>query len=1094
MRLSVLCVVFVSVLAAGAVSAPGGLAEGLSPWWGITTGSRPTDLPPGGAGQIVVTAQNRGDASADGKTTPVTITDKLPAGMVAIGIKGIAGQSVGFNNRGPVTCVLKTLTCTFSNSLPAFEGIEIVISVLVEGATTGELNVASVSGGGAAGAVSASHAIEVGNTNRFGFEEYEMIPEEPGGSIDTQAGSHPFQLTNVIALNSQTADSNGRPRDVALPKDIVSELPTGMFGNPTPFVQCTDAQFANVPAIEAPIVINECPAQSAIGVAVVSVNEPRGSGYNTLVGPMFNMKPRVGEPARFAFKVGGIFAVFLDASVRTGGDYGVTVSSSNITQVASTLGVKLTFWGVPGDPRHDSQRGWECLDKFGTCTPSTATNPPPFLVLPTSCEAPSVTRLRGDSWGSSEHPAEQAATFTYQSPELIDGCNRLPFSPSISVSPDIPDGSTPTGLTVDVHLPQEAALNAEGLAESTLRNTTVILPEGVTLNPAGADGLEACSESQIGYQPPPVSEPPERLRFTESLPQPFCPDASKVGTVKIKTPLLANVLEGAVYLASQDENPFGSLIAMYIVAQDPISGTLLKLPGEVKPDPVTGQLVSTFKETPELPFEDLELHFFGGERAPLSTPSACGTHTTRAVFGPWSGNMPAEPSSTFDITSGPNGSPCASPLPFAPSLTAGSTSIQAGGFSPFTMTMSRDDGNQNLQAISLHMPPGLSGLLAGVELCPELQADQGLCGPNSQIGETTVSVGLGGDPFSVKGGRVYITGPYQGAPFGLSIVNPAKAGPFDLEKGTLCDCVVVRAKIEVDPVTAQLTITSDNTGPYKIPTILKGIPLQIKHVNVTVNRPGFTFNPTNCDPMRISGSLSSTQGATSALAVPLQVTNCATLAFKPGFKVSTSGKTSRAKGASLAVKLTYPKAPFGSQANIRSVKVDLPKQLPSRLPTLQQACAHTQFDANPASCPTASIVGHAKATTPLIPVPLEGPAYFVSYGAAKFPELVIVLQGYGVTLDLHGETFINEKTSVTSSTFHTIPDAPVGSFELTLPQGQFSALAANTNLCNIKHGLHMPTLFIAQNGVQIKQSTPINITGCAKHVRHVRKKTHPKKK
>jgi hypothetical protein len=256
--------------------------------------------------------------------------------------------------------------------------------------------------------------------------------------------------------------------------------------------------------------------------------------------------------------------------------------------------------------------------------------------------------------------------------------------------------------------------------------------------------------------------------------------------------------------------------------------------------------------------------------------------------------------------------------------------------------------------------------------------------------------------------------------------------------------------------------------------------LEIQHVNVLIDRPGFTFNPTSCDPMSITGALSSTEGAVSGLSVPFQVTNCATLGFKPGFKVSTSGRTSRANGASLNVKLTYPKAAFGSQANIRSVKVNLPRQLPSRLPTLQKACPHSIFEANPSGCPQGSIVGHATAITPLIPVPLTGPAYFVSYGGAKFPELVIVLQGYGVTLDLHGETFINEHTSITSSTFHTVPDAPVGSFELSLPQGKFSALAANTNLCNVKGGLHMPTLFVAQNGQTIKQSTPIGITGCAK--------------
>src|SRR6202035_1200115 len=405
------------------------------------------------------------------------------------------------------------------------------------------------------------------------------------------------------------------------------------------------------------------------------------------------------------------------------------------------------------------------------------------------------------------------------------------------------------------------------------------------------------------------------------------------------------------------------------------------------------------------------------------------------------------------------------------------TGIQAGGFSPFTMTMSRSDGSQNLQAIQLHMPPGISGLLSGVKLCGDQQADRGLCGPESEIGETTVSVGLGGNPFSVMGGKVFITEGYGGAPYGLSIVNPAKAGPYDLEAGTPCDCVVVRAKIEVDPITAALTITSDNTGPYKIPTILDGIPLQIQHVNVLINRPGFTFNPTNCEPMKITGSLSSTQGATSALSVPLQVTNCAVLGFKPGFSVSTAGKTSRAVGASLHVKLTYPKTPFGSQANISKVKVDLPKQLPSRLTTLQKACPDSMFNQNPALCSAESRIGTAKATTPLLPVPLTGPVYFVSHAGLKFPELVIVLSGYGTTIQLHAETFISPQ-GVTSSTFRTVPDAPVGAFELTLPQGKFSALAAPGNLC--KDTLKMPTAFTAQNGATIKQSTPISVTGCTK--------------
>jgi len=642
--------------------------------------------------------------------------------------------------------------------------------------------------------------------------------------------------------------------------------------------------------------------------------------------------------------------------------------------------------------------------------------------------------------------------------------------------------STPTGLTVGVHVPQEEALYPEGLAPADVKTTTVALPAGVQLSPSAADGLQACSEAQIGFTGVDLQTGTDE--FTSSVPS--CPEASKIATVKIKSPLLPNALVGAVYLAAPQnfsgpllENPFSSLVAMYLVAQDPVSGVLIKLAGKVSPDPVTGQLVSTFENTPQLPFEDLELHFFGTARAPLSTPALCGTYTTMASIEPWSGNPPASPSSSFEITSGPNGAPCSDPQPFAPGFQAGSTNIQAGAFTPFTLTMTRPDADQTLSRVEMQMPPGLLGTLSSVKLCGEPQASQGTCGEESLIGHTVVSVGLGNDPFTVTGGKVYITGSYKGAPYGLSIVNPAAAGPFVLDEGRP---VVVRASISVDPHTAVLRIVSD-----PLPTILDGIPLQIQHVNVAIDRPGFTFNPTNCGKLAITGTLSSSGGASAAVSTPFQVTNCATLVFKPKFAVSTSGKTSRAKGASLHVKLTYPPSPF--DANIAKVKVDLPKQLPSRLTTLQKACTAAVFEANPANCPKESVIGTAKATTPILPVPLEGPAYFVSHGGEAFPSLIIVLQGYGTTVDLVGTTFISKK-GITSSTFKTVPDVPVGTFELTLPEGKFSALAANGNLCKSK--LAMPTAFVAQNGAEIHESTKIGVTGCSKVKKAKNRK--PKKK
>jgi hypothetical protein len=1058
-------------------------AASAGPWWQLGTSSWPATLPTHGKGTVVAFVNNIGDGSALG--SEVVFKDRLPAGVNPQSVKFYVYKFPGsqaVNEVLPFLCEVASseVTCKYLTQLGAeepvfalnpYESMEMRIAVNIEGPVSEDNEVSII--GGEATPASLKHPLDVGDTpTRFGVEDYEMRPEAEGGAPDTQAGSHPFQLTTTIALN-QGPDPT---KPEALAKDLRFDLPAGLIGNPTPFPQCSQADFAQ----RILYFINACPNDTAVGVATITFDEPTTLKFATYGVPLFNLKPSPGEPARFGFDLAATLNV-LDTSVRTGGGYNVVVEDKNITELANFVAARVTFWGVPGDPAHDSSRGWSCLSGghwaegggIPPCKPLGQLKPPPLLTLPTSCSGPLRTSVQGDSWNNAgAFPASEATGM-----ESLDGCNRLPFASSISVAPDGSAGSTPSGLTVGVHVPQEEALNGTGLSPSDVKDTTVALPAGVALNPAAADGLQSCTDTPEQGRPEgqiALGDPGEAL----------CPEASKVGTLEIRSPLLPNALVGEAYLAAQDANPFGSLVALYLVAKDPVSGVLIKVAGEVKPDPATGQLVSTFKETPQLPFEDLKLHFFGGDRAPLSTPALCGSYTTTAVIAPWSGNEPSTPTSTFDIKTGPNGSACSSPLPFAPSLTAGTTSIQAGGFTPFTMTMSRPDGSQNLRAIRLKMPPGLLGTLATVKLCKEAEANTGTCGPDSLIGHTIVSVGVGGDPYTVRGGEVFITEGYGGAPYGLSIVNPAKAGPFDLGK------VIVRAKVEVDPITAELTITTDTSGPYEIPTILDGIPLQIQHVNVIIDRPGFTFNPTNCSQLPLTGSLTSDQDASEALSVPFQVTNCAVLAFKPKLTAKMNGRTSRANGASLSVKLTYPAGPF--DANISKVKVDLPKQLPSRLTTLQKACPAATFNANPAGCPSASIVGHAKATTPVLPVGLEGPAYFVSHGGEEFPQLIIVLQGYGTTVHLVGSTFIN-KAGVTSSTFKQVPDVPVGTFELTLPQGRFSALAANGNLCTTKK-LAMPTSFVAQNGVVQHTTTPIVPTGCPKHAKTKQKTKHKHKK
>jgi hypothetical protein len=1064
-------------------------------WFSGSSGSRPSVLVPGQVGEVVAWAQNLGDVATDEE---LEVKDVLPAGVKAIGISAHAGGGAS-DNQGPVRCSLGKVSCSFGvfeeptpgsivenpgkevvEFLPPYELIEVRIRVQVEASAKPGANEVEVSGGGASGVAAHSDPLRVGTTPAgFGFEKYGLIAESFGGGVDTQAGSHPFQLTTTVAFNNKGVNAEKNPLAVRLPKTVVDRLPAGLLGNPTPFAQCTDSQFATSPHVASEVIVNECPAASAIGVATVQFTDPEGE-YLTVTAPVFSVTPLPGEPARFGFKAAGIESAFLDVSVRTGNDYGVTITSENITELVSLLSVRLTIWGVPGDKRHDISRGWECMYGFGSCPVTQTSTPPPFLVLPSSCENHLSSTISAVSWSAEGKPAEESGLVPFDPGSGIDGCNRLPFAPEVRVTPDGQAGSSPTGLNVDVHVPQTAILNGASLAESSVRGISVTLPEGVAVNPAGGDGLQACEEGQVGYLPG-ESTPPGTLRFTPTLGVPFCPDASKVGTVRLKVPILPNALEGAVYLGAQNANPFGSLLALYIVASDPVSGVVVKLAGQTTLSP-TGQLTGTFENSPQAPFEDAELHFFGGERAPLATPARCGAYTTAATFKPWSGTEPVNASSTFQIISGPNGGPCpGATLPFSPSLTGGTINIQAGSFSPLTTTIGRGDGQQNIQSVTLHTPPGLSGLLASVKLCPEAQANEGTCPADSLIGETTVAAGVGSDPVTVTGGKVYITETYRGAPFGLSIVNPVKAGPFDLEHDTsnpaqqpACDCLVVRATIQVDPHTAALTATTDPDGEHAIPKIIDGVPVEIQKVNVNINRPGFTFNPTNCKAMAITGTILGSEGQASPVNVPFQAANCATLAFAPKFKAETKSKTSRVNGAGLTVHLTYPKAPFGSQANIAYTKVALPKQLPSRLTTLQKACLAAQFEKNPAGCPPASVVGHAKAITPLLPVPLEGPAYFVSNGSAKFPSLIVVLQGYGITVDLIGETLI--KNGVTTSTFATIPDAPVSTFELTLPQGPFSALGALTNLC--KQDLKMPTIFKAQNGIELKQDNQIVVTGC----------------
>jgi hypothetical protein len=553
------------------------------------------------------------------------------------------------------------------------------------------------------------------------------------------------------------------------------------------------------------------------------------------------------------------------------------------------------------------------------------------------------------------------------------------------------------------------------------------------------------------------------------------------------TPDLEQPLEGRVYLAqplcggpgqavctsADAEN--GDLFGLYLEAGSEELGAVIKLKGSASVNPGHGQLTARFTEVPQLaPISEVTVQLKGGPRAPLANPRQCGAASARADLAPWSSPMTPDAitsSPPFGVDWDGSGRPgtCPESVPFTPVLIAGPTRLSAGGFSSFTMTLSRGDRQQDLSRLQVKLPVGLLGMLAKVTLCGEPQAAQGTCPEASKIGTTRVAAGSGSHPLWVQG-RAYLTGPYEGAPFGLSVVVPAVAGPFNLGN------VVVRARIDVDPRTSAVTITSD-----PLPQFRDGVPLRIQTLNVTVDREGFIFNPTNCETKQISTVIEAVQGATASPSASFRAEGCSRLPFKPGFSASTQGRTSRESGASLDVKVTSGPG----QANIAKAVVSLPKQLPARLTTLQQACPEATFATNPATCPIGSNVGAAKAVTPVLNEPLSGPAYLVSHGGAAFPDLVIILQGQGVRLDLVGGTSI--KKGITTSTFNSVPDAPITSFELKLPEGHHSALATNLpgkargNLCGRK--LVMPTLLTGQNGAQLKQSTRISVNLCPRQAR-----------
>ncbi len=1073
-----------------AVAAPA-LAETPGPGWEVNQGTYPSSLAPGGSGQVVLAVYNVGSEASSG---PVTVTDRLPAGVTATEA-GYYGRSHAreHEEEGPLwKCSTGTVvTCTNDPadmpSLPPgeIEWLEMKVHVPAHpsGAT---LNEVVVAGGGASQPAAVSSPLTLSTTHSsFGFQRLDGWFSGLAGTLNTQAGSHPYALTLSFFLNNTGIKPTHQARNITV------NLPPGLVGNPTAVPRCTRPELD----------LAACPADTQVGVDEPVLDGPGEGGEAgpieegqailfALRFPVYNVVPPPGVAAQFAFTIFGI-TTFLDATVRTGGDYGITVHTNNITQKEITFN-STTIWGVPGESSHDFQR-CQPVNGLITCGLPARIGHAPFLTLPTSCSGPQTFSATTEPWealtGSESMPGPSSFLSHDQSgePAGITGCDKLGFAPALTAVPDTVKSDTPAGLSVEVRPPLGAlqefesrgtAEGAAGLGTSDIQNTTVTLPQGLVINPGQAAGLQACTRSQAALEDLPGGG--------ENDGPPSCPNASKVGTVTIASPLVEGAtekqFEGSVYLLQSDPPELKLLVAASA------DGVNLKLVGTVHLDERTGQLTTKFEGTPELPFTLFKLSFSGGAQAALDTPTQCGSYQTDADFTPWSSPFVPDffTSASFGLSQSPDGGACPSgPLPFSPSLIAGATTDQAGGFTDFSLLLQRGDGQQRISGLQFKAPAGLTGFLAKVPLCTNAQAEADACPQASKIGHTVVESGPGPYPLVVPepgqpAAPIYLTESYAGAPFGLSIVVPLHVGPFTLPTQR------VRARIEIDPATAALTVTTD-----PLPQVVAGVPTDLREVNAVIERPEFMVNPTSCEPQQFAGTAYGTPpagaggpGAQAAISSRFQVGDCAALKFQPKFTVSTSGRTSRVNGASLTAKVTYPATPQGTEANIGSVKVELPKRLPSRLSTLQKACTSAQFQANPASCPAASFVGRAVVHTPLLPVPLTGPAIFVSHGGEAFPSLTIVLQGDGVTIDLLGTTFIS-KAGITSTTFKTVPDEPFSSFELTLPEGPYSALAAPTSLCTGK--LAMPTTLTAQNGATLKQATHIQVTGCTKHVKKIRR-------
>jgi hypothetical protein len=955
---------------------------------------------------IALSIRNDGDAPTTG---PLTLLDELPEGMTGQFADARFAQDMSTWNCADVFGQTE-LSCVYPGVLdPSENSPALVFYVDVSPDASGMVsNKAEVTGGGAVAAADQQPTTITDAPSEFGIDLFDGLILDRDGSATRQAGSHPYSYTTTIGFKSRTRQLlTGYPALAPIEdvKDLEVDLPPGLIGNPlATSTRCEPDLLAGVPSQT-----SGCPPASQVGLATIATGGLRPIWYEV---PIYNLEPPPGAPAAFGFQVQRV-VVQMTASLRYSDGYAVSVSSRNTTNTLPVTGAQVTFWGVPADSSHDAERApcfWgENQGVSGDLCPVTAPRKP-FLSMPTACSAePNETTLRASSWPNRDVFVTASALHHMATPNEdqaigLFGCERLAFAPSMSVTTSSSEPDSPTGFEFELALPQDD--NPDGLSTAHLRRASVTLPEGMTISPSSAAGLQACTDEQLSV---------EEVGPTD------CPNGSKIGTVSLETPLLEKPVAGSVHVLPQasGDPQSGDLFRIAIALRDDARGIHVKLPGRIRADAETGRLTATFDNSPQLPFSKLRMQLKSGPRAPLATPASCGTKTVNGEFSSWSGTT-VSTTASFSID-------CPGASGFSPAFTAGAVSPTGGQFSPFVARIEREDGEEYLSGVEVELPPGLLAKLRGVALCPDSVAGDGTpgeCPQASRVGTATVAAGTG-SPFHLQGG-VYLTGPYKGAPFGLSVQVHAKAGPYDL------GWVKVRQQLRIDPDDAHVTVVSD-----RLPTIVKGVPIRLRSIHVDVDRPGFTMTPTSCAEKRIAGMLSSTAGSRVQVGTRFQVGDCQALAFRPKLAMRLTGKRQRRTGGHPGIRALVKQG--SGQAGIGRVEVRLPSSL--ALDTERAAsdslCEWRESLKEEPDCPASSIIGHAKAVTPLLNQPLQGPVYFAKrkrinrFGReiSTFPSLVVALRGE-VAINLRGSTTV--KPGALTTTFAQVPDAPISRFALNL--------------------------------------------------------------